>query len=444
MIALPFQTVSPGATKARTAASIKIGGKIMSQKHCGESERPSRGLAVDDHRRIGRDLDLFSFADDVGPGLPLWHPKGALVRVGLEDYWRKEHRARGYDLVYSPHLGRSSLWETSGHLDFYRDSMYAPMTIDDQRYYVKPMNCPFHMQVFASRPRSYRELPLRLAELGTVYRYERSGVLNGLLRVRGFTQDDAHIFCRGEELEEEIVAVLRFMVDFLQPFRFRRLSFSLSTRPEKSVGSDGEWKAAEAALARALGNVDRPHAVDAGGGAFYGPKIDVHVEDDLGRPWQLSTVQVDFNLPERFSLAYVGPDGREHVPFVVHRALFGSLERFFAILVEHYDGAFPLWLAPLQVRVLPVAERHEKRAREVADRLRLAEIRVDVDARGEPLSARVRDGAREKVPYLVVIGDRELDSDSISVRKRRGGPRSEYLGLSQWIGAIKEEQQTRL
>ncbi len=348
--------------------------------------------------------------------------------------------------MYSPHLGRSTLWETSGHLDFYRDSMYAPMTVDEQRYYVKPMNCPFHMQIFASRRRSYRELPLRLAELGTVYRYERSGVLNGLLRVRGFTQDDAHIFCRNDEegeLEEEIAGVLRFIVEFLEAFRFRRLAFSLSTRPEKSVGSEARWVAGEAALARALERVGRSYEVDDGGGAFYGPKIDVHVEDDLGRPWQLSTVQVDFNLPERFTLGYVGPDGREHVPFVVHRAIFGSLERFFAILVEHYAGAFPLWLAPLQARVLPVAERHQKRARDVEELLRREELRVDVDARGEPLGARVRDGEREKVPYLVVIGDREIASGSISVRKRGGSP-SESVELAPWISAVAEEQRKRL
>jgi threonyl-tRNA synthetase len=402
-----------------------------------------REIAPGDHREIGRELDLFSFAETVGPGLPLWHPKGALVRVALEDYWRKEHLQGGYDLVFSPHVGKSSLWEASGHLDFYRDSMYAPMMLDEERYYVKPMNCPFHMQIFASRLRSYRELPLRLAELGTVYRYERSGVLSGLLRVRGFTQDDAHIFCRGEDLEEEIAGVLRFLVAFLGAFRFRRLAFSLSTRPAKSVGSDSDWSEAEAALARALANVDRSHETDAGGGAFYGPKIDVHVEDDRGRPWQLSTVQVDFNLPRRFALGYVGQDGREHVPFVVHRAIFGSLERFFAILMEHTNGALPVWLAPIQARVLPVADRHRSRAQEVAGLLRSAELRVDVDARSQPLGARVRDGEREKIPYLVVIGDREVDSGAISVRGR-GGSKSESPELSSWISAVAEERRKKL
>jgi threonyl-tRNA synthetase len=388
-----------------------------------------------DHRRLGRELELFSFDDAVGPGLALWHPKGALVRHLLEDYWRKEQIARGYQLVYSPHVGRSVLWETSGHLDFYRDSMFPPIEADDQSYFVKPMNCPFHMQIFASRPRSYRELPLRFAELGTVYRYERSGVLTGLLRVRGFTQDDAHVFCRGEDLESEIAAAVRFVFEFLARFDFRSLSFSLSTRPSKSVGDASEWEAAEAALARAVESAGLDHEVDAGGGAFYGPKLDVHVEDSLGRKWQLSTVQLDFNLPRRFRLSYVGPDGAGHRPFVLHRAIFGSLERFFAILLEHYGGAFPFWLAPVQVRVLPVAERHREKAQETVSKLRDAGLRVELDSRGEPLSARVRDGELEKVPYLLVIGDREVDGDVVSVRKR-GSSESRRVRLSAWVATI--------
>jgi len=388
-----------------------------------------------DHRRLGRELELFSFEDAVGPGLALWHPKGALVRLLLEDYWRKQQIARGYHLVYSPHLGRSVLWETSGHLDFYRDSMFPPIEADEQSYFVKPMNCPFHMQIFASRPRSYRELPLRFAELGTVYRYERSGVLTGLLRVRGFTQDDAHIFCRGEDLEGEIAAAVRFVSEFLARFEFRSLSFSLSTRPSKSVGDASEWEAAEAALARAVESAGLDHEVDAGGGAFYGPKLDVHVEDSLGRKWQLSTVQLDFNLPRRFGLSYVGPDGGGHRPFVLHRAIFGSLERFFAILLEHYGGAFPFWLAPVQVRVLPVAERHREKAQEAVSKLREEGLRVELDSRGEPLSARVRDGELEKVPYLLVIGDREVEADVVSVR-RRGSSESRRVRLSEWAATI--------
>ena len=388
-----------------------------------------------DHRRLGRSLELFSFEDKVGPGLALWHPKGALVRHLLEDYWRREQLARGYELVYSPHLGRSVLWETSGHLDFYRDSMYPPIEADEQSYFVKPMNCPFHMQIFASRPRSYRELPLRFAELGTVYRYERSGVLTGLLRVRGFTQDDAHIFCREKELESEIEGAVRFVSDFLAPFEFRSLSFSLSTRPAKSVGDASEWAAAEAALARAVESAGLGHQVDPGGGAFYGPKLDVHVEDSLGRKWQLSTIQLDFNLPRRFELSYVGADGGGHRPFVLHRAIFGSLERFFGILVEHYGGAFPPWLAPVQAKVLPVSERHREKAREVISTLRARGIRVELDDRGEPLSARVRDGELQKVPFLLVIGDREIEGDSVSVRTR-GSQKSERMRLSSWAAGL--------
>jgi threonyl-tRNA synthetase len=399
----------------------------MSQQPIQEPEQ--------DHRRLGRELELFSFEEAVGPGLALWHPKGALVRHLLEDYWRKEQIARGYQLVYSPHVGRSLLWETSGHLDSYRDSMFPPIEADDQSYFVKPMNCPFHMQIFASRPRSYRELPLRFAELGTVYRYERSGVLTGLLRVRGFTQDDAHIFCREEELEREIAAAVRFVSEFLARFEFRSPSFSLSTRPSNSVGDAAEWEAAEAALARVVESAGLAHEVDAGGGAFYGPKLDVHVEDSLGRKWQLSTVQLDFNLPRRFGLSYVGQDGAAHRPFVLHRAIFGSLERFFAILLEHYGGAFPFWLAPVQARVLPVADRHRKRAEEAVSRLRSAGLRVEIDSRSEPLSARVRDGEMEKVPYLLVIGDRELPADAVSVRER-GNSESRRVMLSEWVATV--------
>jgi threonyl-tRNA synthetase len=419
---------------------------------------PNSSVPERDHRRLGRELGLFSFDDEVGPGLALWHPKGALVRHLLEEYWRKEQIARGYELVYSPHIGRSDLWQTSGHLDFYRDSMFPPLQADDQEpsaraegesrsekrggwgprarkesYFVKPMNCPFHMRIFATRPRSYRELPLRFAELGTVYRYERSGVLTGLLRVRGFTQDDAHIFCTKDELENEIRAAVRFVVEFLARFEFRSLAFSLSTRPTKSVGDAAEWEIAESALARALDGIE--HEVDAGGGAFYGPKIDVHVEDTLGRKWQLSTVQLDFNLPARFELSYVGPDGARHRPYVLHRAIFGSLERFFAILLEHYAGAFPFWLAPVQAKVLPIAERHHSRALEVTATLRAASLRVGVDSRGEPLSSRVRDAELEKVPYVMVIGDRELENGTVSVRAR-GSTASRSVPLSDWIASV--------
>ncbi len=388
-----------------------------------------------DHRKLGRELELFSFEDAVGPGLALWHPRGALVRDLLEEFWRIEQLARGYQLVYSPHLGRALLWETSGHVDFYRESMFPPIEVDDQSYFLKPMNCPFHMQIFASRPRSYRELPLRLAELGTVYRYERSGVLTGLLRVRGFTQDDAHIFCREEDLEGEIASAVLFVREFLARFEFRSLSFSLSTRPSKSVGDEDQWQKAERALARAVASAGLAHDVDEGGGAFYGPKLDVHVEDSMGRKWQLSTVQLDFNLPQRFGLSFVGRDGAAHRPYVLHRAIFGSLERFFAILVEHYGGAFPFWLAPVQAMVLPVAQRHLEKAQEATATLRRAGIRAELDARGEPLSARVRDSELEKIPYVLVLGDREIEGDSVSVRAR-GSRESRKLGLSDWVATV--------
>jgi threonyl-tRNA synthetase len=399
-------------------------------------------LSEHDHRRLGRELGLFSVSEKVGPGLVLWHPKGAIVRWQLEDYWRREHMARGYDLVFSPHMGRSGLWETSGHLDFYRENMFAAMDVDGQAYYAKPMNCPFHMQIFASSRRSYRELPLRYAELGTVYRYERSGVLHGLLRVRGFTQDDAHIFCRPEELEDEVVAVLELVQDFLGAFRFLDLRFFLSTQPAKSVGGRDEWDQAIAALRRALTRLDIEYEVDEGGGAFYGPKLDVQVEDALGRAWQISTVQFDFNLPERFRLSYVGPDGKDHRPYVVHRALLGSLERFFGILVEHYGGAFPVWLAPIQARILPVADRHVEYAEQVASKMQASDLRVEVDHKNEPLAARVRDVEVEKIPFVIVVGGKEEESGAISTR-RRGSKESQRVPVQNWVDSVKEEVRRR-
>ena len=395
-------------------------------------------LSEHDHRRLGRELGLFSVSEHVGPGLVLWHPRGAIVRWQLEDYWRREHVARGYDLVFSPHIGRSGLWETSGHLDFYRENMYAAMDVDGQDYYAKPMNCPFHMQIYASKRRSYRELPLRYAELGTVYRYERSGVLHGLLRVRGFTQDDAHIFCRPEELEDEVVGVLELVNDFLGAFQFQDHRVFLSTQPEKSVGSRDEWERAIASLRRALNRLNLNYQVDEGGGAFYGPKLDVQVRDALGRAWQISTVQFDFNLPERFRLSYVGPDGKDHRPYVVHRALFGSLERFFGILVEHYGGAFPVWLAPVQARLLPLAERHIEHAERLAVMMRAANLRVEVDRKNEPLSARVRDVQVEKIPYALVVGDKEKEDGAISVR-RRGRKDSQRVPIQDFINWVREE-----
>ena len=322
-----------------------------------------------DHRRLGRELDLFSFHEEFGPGLVYWHPKGGRIRTIIEDLWRQEHYKAGYEIVYTPHLGKAALWDVSGHLDFYRENMYAPMDVDGQEYFVKPMNCPFHIEIYKSAVRSYRDLPMRMAELGTVYRYERSGVLHGLLRLRGFTQDDAHIFCRPDQVEEEVIRAVDFGIHYLRLFGFDEYLLCLSTRPDKYVGSIEEWEQATEALRQAVQSSGMSYEVDEGGGVFYGPKIDIHVRDPIGRTWQLTTVQFDFNLPERFDLAFIGQDGREHRPYMVHRALLGSLERFLGVLIEHYAGAFPLWLAPVQVVLVPIADRHVEHARWVASEL---------------------------------------------------------------------------
>jgi threonyl-tRNA synthetase len=378
-----------------------------------------------DHRTLGRELDLFSHHDQVGSGLILWHPKGARVRSIMEDHWRAEHLARGYELVYSPHIGKASLWETSGHLDFYRESMYDSMDVEGQQYFAKPMNCPFHVHIYGSAKRSYRELPVRYTELGTVYRYERSGVLHGLLRVRGFTQDDAHIFCTPEQVEDEVIGVLDFAFDLLGTYGFEAYDVYLSTRPEKAVGPVESWDHATESLRRALDRRGVEYLVDEGGGAFYGPKLDIKVRDAIGRSWQCTTIQFDFNLPERFNLTYVGADGAEHRPYMVHRALFGSLERFFGVLVEHYGGAFPLWLAPVQAIVIPIADRHMEHAKLVRDQLADAGLRVTVDERNERMNAKIRDAQLSKVPYMLVVGDKEAEAGGAAVRRRSG----EDLGI---------------
>ena len=373
-----------------------------------------------DHRRLGRELDLFSFHEEFGPGLAYWHPKGARVRNIIEDYWRKEHYRAGYELILTPHIGKASLWETSGHLDFYRENMYSAMQVDEQDYYIKPMNCPFHIQIYSSRTRSYRELPIRLAEMATVYRYERSGVLHGLLRVRGFTQDDAHIFCRPDQVEDEIGRVLDFMMVFLKAFGFKDYHVYLATAPEKSAGSPEDWQMAEDVLRSACDARGLRYDLDEGGGVFYGPKIDVKLLDVLGREWQCTTVQFDFNLPERFSITYVGEDGREHRPYMVHRTLLGSAERFMGVLIEHYAGAFPLWLAPVQTMVVPIADRHVEYGRAVAETLKREDIRVEVDDRNERMNAKIRDAQLQKVPYMLVVGDKESESGTVNVRLRNG------------------------
>ncbi len=395
-----------------------------------------------DHRRLGRQLDLFSFHEVAGAGLVYWHPKGAMIRKIIEDFWRDQHIKGGYEFVYTPHIGRSWLWKTSGHLDFFSENMYSPMDVDGQDYYLKPMNCPFHIMIYKTRIRSYRDLPLRWAELGTVYRYERGGVLHGLMRVRGFTQDDAHIFCTPEQIEEEILRVLRFSLEMLRSFGFDQFEVYLSTKPEKAVGEPERWEQAQNSLRKALEAEDLPFEVDEGGGAFYGPKIDIKIKDAIGRSWQCSTIQFDFNLPERFDLSYVGEDGKEHRPYMVHRALLGSLERFFGVLIEHYAGAFPIWLAPVQARVMNITRDQEDYALQITRRLKEAGLRADNDIRGEKLGYKVREAQLQKIPYMLIVGAREKDSGTVAVRTRRG----EDLGgmkVEDFIRKIKEEIESK-
>ena len=373
-----------------------------------------------DHRKLGKELDLFSIHDESGPGLVFWHPMGGRIRQAIEDYWRLEHRQSGYEILFTPHIGRSWLWETSGHLDFYREGMYSPMEIDENDYYLKPMNCPFHIMIYNNSLRSYRELPLRWAELGTVYRYERSGVLHGMLRVRGFTQDDAHIICTPDQMESEIREVLRFSLAMLRTFGFSDIRAYLATKPEKSVGEPAAWDSAQESLKKAIEAEGLEHEMDEGGGAFYGPKIDLKITDALKREWQLSTIQFDFNLPERFDMTFVDSDGKEKRPFVVHRALLGSLERFFGILVEHYGGAFPVWLSPVQVMVVPVAEAFNEYAYAVKKRMFDSGIRVEIDAGDQRMNAKIRNAQKRKIPYMLVVGDREMSSETVSIRFRSG------------------------
>ncbi len=391
-----------------------------------------------DHRKLGRELKLFSIEEESGPGLIYWHPKGAAVRNIIESFWRNEHIKNNYELLYTPHVGKSWLWETSGHLSHFKENMFAPMKIDDQEYYVKPMNCPFHILIYKDELRSYRDLPLRWAELGTVYRYEKSGVLHGLLRVRGFTQDDAHIFCTHEQIENEIIDVIKFSLHIWKSFGFEKLKYYVSTKPEKAVGNNELWNKATNSLKHALESQKLDYEIDEGGGAFYGPKIDIKVKDALNREWQMSTIQFDFNLPERFDMKYVGQDGKEHRPFMVHRALFGSIERFMGVLIEHYAGAFPTWLAPIQVAIIPVSQNFFEYAEVIKEKLTKNNIRVKLDYRNEKIGYKIRDWETQKVPYMLILGEKEKSANTISLRKHKEGNKG-TMQIDEFISNITNE-----
>jgi threonyl-tRNA synthetase len=395
-----------------------------------------------DHRRIGTDLDLFSIEDEAGAGLVFWHPRGARMRLLIENLWRELHFNAGYELLYTPHVADISLWKTSGHLDFYSESMFGPMQVDEREYQLKPMNCPFHVLTYASTLRSYRELPIRWAELGTVYRYERPGVMHGLMRVRGFTQDDAHVFCLPEQISDEILAILDLTEQILSTFDFRNYEINLSTRPEKSIGEDAVWDLATQGLIEALERKGWAYKIDEGGGAFYGPKIDLKIEDAIGRMWQCSTIQLDFNLPERFDLEYVAADGSRQRPIMIHRAIFGSLERFFGIMTENYAGDFPFWLAPEQIRLLPVTDEVTGYAESVAAALKAAGVRASVDHSGDRLGKLIRNGEQMKIPVLGVIGAKEAEGGTISLRSRREGDLGS-IELETVVAAAKEANQDR-
>jgi threonyl-tRNA synthetase len=390
-----------------------------------------------DHRKLGQELKLFSIQEDAGGGLVFWHPRGAAIRYIIEDYWRKAHLEAGYELLYTPHVANLDLWKTSGHYDFYRENMFDSIEVENQAYQIKPMNCPFHVLTYKHELHSYREFPIRWAELGTVYRYERSGALHGLMRVRGFTQDDAHIFCLREQIADEILGVLNLTERILSDFGFKNYEVNLSTRPNKSVGEDEVWELATNALIQALNTKSWNYIVDAGGGAFYGPKIDIKIQDAIGRLWQCSTIQVDFNLPERFEMEYVAVDGIRKQPIMIHRAIFGSLERFFGILIENYAGDFPLWLAPVQLRLLPVTESTREYAKSVASYLKKFSLRVEIDQTGERLGKQIRTAELEKIPVVAVVGKKEVETKTLSVRTRIAGDLG-VLTLDELVNRLQE------
>jgi len=391
-----------------------------------------------DHRKLGKELDLFSISDEIGAGLILWHPKGAFIRMQIEDFWKKTHLRSGYELVNTPHIARLDLWDKSGHLDFFTENMFSPLDMENIKYQIKPMNCPFHLMIYKSQTRSYRDLPIRWAELGTVYRYERSGVLHGLMRVRGFTQDDAHVFCRDDQLHDEIIECLKITTFILRSFGFEKYDVFLSTRPEKFVGTIENWEKATEALKSALEQFNMHYSIDPGEGVFYGPKIDIKIKDVLERSWQCSTIQVDFNEPNRFDLTYRGQDGFEHQPIMIHRALMGSLERFFGILIEHYGGAFPLWLAPVQVIILPITDNQNEFAHKINQTLKSNNIRSHVDTRNEKIGAKIRDSELQKIHYMCIIGEKEVQNGNISLRKRGEGDIGEFA-ISELVSMILKE-----
>jgi threonyl-tRNA synthetase len=389
-----------------------------------------------DHRKLGKDLGLFTITDEIGAGLVLWHPKGSIMRHEIEQFWYEEHLKNGYQLVNTPHIARIDLWNTSGHTEFYKENMFTPISFDNTDYQLKPMNCPFHMVIYKSRNRSYKEMPVRWAELGTVYRYERSGVLHGLMRVRGFTQDDAHIYCTPSQLEEEVGKLIQFSLHMLKAFGFEELDIYLSTRPEKYVGQLDDWEMATTALKKSLENNRINYKIDPGEGVFYGPKIDMKVKDVLKRAWQCTTIQIDFNLPKRFNLKYTDDQGKIRQPIMIHRALLGSLERFFGVLIEHYGGFFPVWLSPVQVMVIPITERNLAYARSITEILKSNAIRVELDERSEGVGRKIRDAELQKIPYIIIVGDEEQKDKNISLRIHKKGDQGKR-NLEEFIGKMK-------
>jgi len=391
-----------------------------------------------DHRRIGKDLDLFSIQEEAGGGLVFWHPNGSKIRQVIEDYWRTKHLEAGYELLYTPHIALDTLWQTSGHTDFYQESMYTPIEDENRLYRLKPMNCPFHILIYKNQLRSYRDLPIRWAELGTVYRHEMTGALHGLMRVRGFTQDDAHIFCTEDQVETEITNILNLTIEILQAFTFDQYEIHLATKPEKSVGNDRMWTKATQALEQALSSKDLDYVMDEEGGAFYGPKIDIKIKDAIGRLWQCSTIQLDFNLPERFDMQYIGSDGKKHNPVMIHRTLLGSMERFFGVLIEHFEGKFPLWLAPTQITILTISDSQNNYAEKIYEKLKKMGFRVKIDLRNEKIGSKIRDHTLKRVPYFIILGNQEVELNQISVRARKGDDLGK-MELDQFVKNLKKE-----